>query len=149
MKKLFEVGGDHIIVAGGAVVKALTTDPNNRREWEWRDVDLDIFFVGLKADAATALLGVLVDVLMEEKNDAELVRSQHMVAVRADGGRRVYQFVLRLYDFPDQVLGGFDLSCCALGYSPSRGWFGTPLGAWSVATNTVILDTSRRSTSFE
>lgn len=62
---------------------------------------------------------------------------------------RVYQFILRLYKTPDEILGGFDLPCCAVGYSPTLGLRATPLGAFCVANRVVIADTSRRSPSFE
>ncbi len=55
----------------------------------------------------------------------QVYRSQNVVTALVKEGRRrnlaQYQFILRLYDYPDQILGGFDLPCCSIGYSPTLG----------------------------
>ncbi len=43
---------------------------------------------------------------------------------------------------------GFDLSICMVAYDGNN-IYATPLGAWSVKNSSVIIDTKRRSTSFE
>lgn len=63
-----------------------------------------------------------------------------------DGGKM--QFIHRIYPNKESVIGGFDLGPCMALYDGTEFW-ATPFGAWSIATQTIILDVSRRSTSFE
>jgi hypothetical protein len=63
-----------------------------------------------------------------------------------DGGKM--QFIHRSYPDPASVIGGFDLGPAMVFYDGSD-FYSTPFGAWSIATQTIILDVSRRSTSFE
>lgn len=58
-----------------------------------------------------------------------------------------YQFILRLYPRPDLILGGFDLSASAVGYDGTN-IFATPMGAYCFANKRIIIDISRRSTTF-
>lgn len=48
-----------------------------------------------------------------------------------------------------KVLGGFDLPCCACGYSPKTGLLMTQLCAFNLRSGTIFPDTSRRSLTFE
>lgn len=58
------------------------------------------------------------------------------------------QFIHRIYPSAASVIGAFDIGVC-MGFYDSTDFYATPLGAWSIATQTIILDVSRRSTSFE
>lgn len=60
----------------------------------------------------------------------------------------VYQFILRIYPTLDSIIGGFDIGCCMTAFDGKR-FYATPLGAWSLMKNANIIDTTRRSTSFE
>jgi hypothetical protein len=40
-------------------------------------------------------------------------RNENAVTVNCTNSRNPYQFVLRLYERVDLVLGGFDIPCCA------------------------------------
>lgn len=64
-----------------------------------------------------------------------------------NGGGKL-QFIHRSYPSPLAVVGGFDLGVC-MGFYDGHDFYATPFGAWSIATQTIILDVSRRSTSFE
>jgi hypothetical protein len=46
------------------------------------------------------------------------------------------------------IIGGFDLSVCMIAFDGDN-IYGTPLGAWSNKHVSIIIDTKRRSTSFE
>jgi hypothetical protein len=64
-----------------------------------------------------------------------------------DGGGKI-QFIHRVYPSAASVIGAFDLGPC-MGLYDGIEFLATPFGAWSISTQTVILDVSRRSTSFE
>jgi len=59
-----------------------------------------------------------------------------------------YQFIHRVYPNVGSILGGFDLGPCMIAFDGYR-ILATELGAWSVFAKTVIVDTKRRSTTFE
>lgn len=64
-----------------------------------------------------------------------------------DAGGKL-QFIHRVYPSAASVIGGFDLGVC-MGFYDGHDFYATPFGAWSIANQTIILDVSRRSTSFE
>jgi hypothetical protein len=150
LPKLFEIGREKIFLAGGCCVSLLhgidEPVPKDRDPNHVSDVDADLFLVGLSSEAeANALLVRLMDAFPKS---SEFYRSNFALTVRYGGS--LYQFVLRIFPRPDQVLGGFDLSACAVGFSPELGGLvATPLGAFSQATRAVFVDTSRRSPTYE
>ena len=60
----------------------------------------------------------------------------------------MYQFIHRIYPNISSIIGGFDLSACALAYD-GKEIYTTPLGAWSLTNKSIIIDMGRRSTSYE
>jgi hypothetical protein len=151
LSMVLEAGGDHIIVAGGSVVTALTGVGQ-------RSTDADFFFVGQTVEEARSLLERLVAMIVAldpEHTKVYLSRNAVSVAVSCaqQGFQRphvcVYQFILRNYASVSHVLGGFDISCCGVGWSPKTGLVATPLAALSLALGCAFVDVSRRSPSFE
>jgi len=59
-----------------------------------------------------------------------------------------YQFIHRIYPDISSIIGGFDLSICMVAYDGKQ-IYATPLGTWSIKNVSIIIDTKRRSTSFE
>ena len=59
-----------------------------------------------------------------------------------------YQFVLRIYPTLSSIIGGFDIGCCMAAFD-GKNFYATRLGAWSLKKMANIVDTTRRSTSFE
>lgn len=59
-----------------------------------------------------------------------------------------YQIILRLYSHPSEVLHGFDVGCAAIGFDGVN-VFTTTLGKFALEYGYNILDTTRRSTSYE
>lgn len=60
---------------------------------------------------------------------------------------RKYQFIHRIYPSLDNIIGGFDLGAAMIAYDGETLW-ATELGAWCAANKTIIVDLSRRSTTF-
>lgn len=60
----------------------------------------------------------------------------------------IYQLIHRLYPNISSIIGGFDISACMMAYD-GIDLYTTPLGAWSIKNNSIIVDTKRRSTSYE
>lgn len=99
------------------------------------DLDADLFLVGLKTEEeASRLLGSLMKVF--PASSTLFMRSAFCITVKANDCN-LYQFVLRLFERPDQVrccafvfvffllcssfqvLGGFDLPAASVGFSPT------------------------------
>jgi hypothetical protein len=148
---VLEAGGDHVIVAGGSLVTALSGVGR-------RSSDADFFFVGQTVEEARSLLERLVAMIVAlDPERSKVYLSRNAVSVSVSSARpgrygrevRVYQFILRNYASVSHVLGGFDISCCGVGWSPKTGLVATPLAALSLAMGCVFVDVSRRSPSFE
>lgn len=112
---------------------------------------MDLFLVGVAESDARALL---------EKVSARAFADQKYVYTRnfnaitvsiaaSDYNSRPYQFILRLYERADLVLGGFDLPYCACGFNPNLGLVMTPAAAFSLSTGCILVDSARRSTTYE
>ncbi len=171
LEKILNAGGGNIIVAGeskrkeenvlkkrkmsqihqtgGAVVYAVISASNNGSHRRYYGSDCDLFLVGLRESEAEAFLSKVCKEAFGDLTGVIFSRSENALTVALGAGESPYQFIFRLYDRPDMVLGGFDLGCCAVGFSLSQGVFFTPLGAFCLSTCTIPVDVSRRSVSFE
>lgn len=58
------------------------------------------------------------------------------------------QIILRLYSTPSEVLAGFDVDPCSVGFNGNE-VFGTPRACISITTQSMTVDLSRRSPSYE
>jgi hypothetical protein len=158
LPRIFDVADGHLLVAGGSVVGALNAEiPSlmmDQRVYWWDVEDIDLFFYGFDTDrAANELLERIFENVFDPlpKDRVHMSRTELAVTVTVDTSAKTqctYQFILRLYASVDNILGGFDLACCSVGYSPSTGLVATELGAWSIALSLVIVDCSQWSETF-
>lgn len=158
-----------LIAAGGAVCKALVRSEHDYIACS----DVDLFFVDFELanserpeeekikvlncrlnEAIAFLSDLWLNKEGEETKNGNpqvfVLRNEHVVTIKlfSDSEEIKYQFVLRLYPSIEAVLGGFDIGPAMVAYT---GWkiVGIELGAWSALARTLIIDISRRSTSFE
>jgi hypothetical protein len=156
---ILEVGGDRVLVAGGAVLKAVVA----ASKWDSSKLAYHPFMASNDGDVDIFLIGVdesEVEQFMEEmsrcfqaKGHQKLwiLRTRHVIQFSMEGEfgtHSDYQFILRNYPNPGQVLGGFDLGVCSCGLNDKHLWF-TELAMFSLATELVIADGAQRSTSYE
>jgi hypothetical protein len=171
--RLLYMGEGKLVVAGGAVFKAIYAEQAN---------DIDFFFVDPlvetldpksareKYDGWLAFtIGLLADSWLRDDrshpnsfNDIQgsdprptsnvyVLRSEFVTTVHLVSSWQhdiKYQFIHRVYPSIGAILGGFDLGPCMMATDGQR-IFATELGAWSAFSRTIMVDTSRRSTSFE
>lgn len=163
-----------IVAAGGAVFRCF-----NSLDVEGGDIDLffidpdaesDTISDAEKSQRATALLEDAVAFLTNSwMNDPdfnysdnvdpeprnvryvlvtrnEFVTTVHLIHFREETIK--IQFIHRLYPNVGSILGGFDLTPCMVAYDGYR-ILTIEIGAWSVFGALLIVDISRRSTSFE
>lgn len=155
VNKLLHKFRNHLIAAGGAIMKSCFDEFNRR-------TDIDLFFHNLDIEEANQLrldaILFLVDCWKCDE-DFEYVkiytqRNEYVTTVRVEFENGdcsvcfVYQFIHRIYPDISSILGGFDLSIAMVAYDGAK-VYATPLGAWSIKHRTIIIDTKRRSTSFE
>ena len=156
-----------LLAAGGAVFNAI----HGRKT----ETDIDFFFTGIKEKELNKTLENVLTYLTYQwmnhgrkefhnheipKRYVYITRNQYVVTVYLGYSLETfnplysynneikYQFILRSYPRPDMVLGGFDISACMVGYD-GFSFLATPLGMWSACTKINIVDTTRRSTSYE
>jgi hypothetical protein len=168
---LLEEYHGRLIAAGGAVNWHL------HRIDRKTDSDIDLFFIDpdiendsiselAKQEKATSFLLEAVSFLVdqwlnhppEDYTDeadgqyAYVCRGEFVTTIYLTSGKysdpMKYQFIHRVYPNIGSVLGGFDLGPAMIAYT-GRKIVATELGAWSALAKTIIVDTSRRSTSFE
>ncbi len=136
----------HLFIAGGFVLGCLMNDNfsneeshNKKKMSSFDDFDIDIFIYGLKTEEeANIFLKKLCHKIIERKNmyseiytnDLYFSRNNHTITLYIfdrfiyNGKFERYnfqiQFILRLYDSPDQILCGFDVDSCCIGFTNNR-----------------------------
>lgn len=147
-----------LAICGGAVANCFI------QGWFKRGMmDVDLFFYNVTVEEANAILEDGVATLVSTASDCTYVRIErrHLITnvvvhrVEENGYtqiNRVYQFVHRIYPSLDTILGGFDIPLCMFSLTFERGEFriqGTPIADYCMRNRVLIIDTTRRSTSYE
>jgi len=143
-----------IVVAGGAVLRSILDVDKS---------DCDLFFYGISEQEATNILfdciTLIVAVAMKGRKVTEVtgeklkIKVEHKLYVTnvilvGTQTNEIYQFIHRIYPTKDSIIGGFDLGPSMVLFDGEQ-IFSTPLGAYCIAKQCIIVDTSRRSISFE
>jgi hypothetical protein len=132
------------VVAGGAVLAALQHDMS-----DFKASDVDVFIYGLTEQQATNKLKDIFFTVQSNTNGAcEMVRTQHAVTIIGQYPIRHVQVVLRLYKSPAEVLMGFDIDCCSVGYDGNTVW-ALPRAHRAITKRYNLVDMSRRSLTYE
>jgi len=146
-----------LIAAGGAIAKAVVQAAYNGYQTSLTDVD--IFFIGDQDPMETLIEAVAFLIEFWDAADGDenqwlnhsyVVWNANVTTVYLTGvnDNFKYQFIHRLYPTEASVLGGFDIGACMVSYDGHR-ISGTEMGIFAVLSQTIVVDTSRRSTSFE
>lgn len=146
----------HIVACGGSVAKSLTQCFYGNEE------DIDIFFYDIDVGNATKLRSEIIQFLVNkwqntnnQKLEITVLRNEFVTTLyvidRYKNDYSIiysYQLIHRIYPSISSIIGGFDLNVCMVAYDGNE-IYATPFGAWGIKNHTVIIDTKRRSTSFE
>jgi len=145
---LLEFNGK-LMAAGGAIFQAF-----HGVRFKTERSDIDIFFCGGQ-DCLAEAVTFLTNYWLTMHNGGfyvRAVRTAHVTTLYLIGDREdvesKVQFIHRLYPNAGSVLGGFDLGPSMMGWDGQH-FIATELGAVSVFHRVLLIDTSRRSTSFE
>ena len=147
----------HLVACGGCIINTLI-DANHVNTGT-KHSDLDLFFYNLSIDEANkmriSVISEIIDVWKTHSSyDVKIIikRNEFVTSIYVFndyGGIDVeYQLIHRIYPDISSIIGGFDIGCCMLAYDGSE-IYATPLGAWSLQNRSIIVDTKRRSTSYE
>ena len=115
----------------------------------YRSSDVDLFIYGLDETQALQKLKYIFNVV-REAIPVEIVafRSKHAITFVSQYPYRHIQIILRIYKSPAEILMGFDVDCCSVGYDGRRVWT-TPRAHRALVTQCNHVDLSRRSPSYE
>eukprot|EP00698_Gefionella_okellyi_P010831 TRINITY_DN2842_c0_g1_i1.p1 TRINITY_DN2842_c0_g1~~TRINITY_DN2842_c0_g1_i1.p1 ORF type:complete len:1539 (-),score=330.01 TRINITY_DN2842_c0_g1_i1:264-4880(-) len=151
----------NVLVAGGAVLASLTerfpSDATRKKRRErFQDAcyvasDIDLFIYGLQTDEeCNAKLVQIFQAISSECSAVNVVayRTEHAVTIVAAFPFRHIQVILRRYSSPAEILMGFDLDACAVGYDGTR-VLALPRCHRAITRQYQIVDLSRRSPSYE
>jgi hypothetical protein len=154
IKELLNTFKGHLVACGGAIVKSIFNNDDNIVRG-----DIDIFFYDLDIENANIVRINALEFLInsyQNSKDSDTIRihvkrNQYTTTLQITKSNIdivEYQFIHRIYPDISSIIGGFDLSICMIAYDGAD-VYATPLGAWSLKNASIIIDTKRRSTSFE
>jgi len=142
---------NHLVACGGAITKAILGLNGDKIS------DIDLFLYDLNVEDANKLRLDVIEFLINKFQDAkfniqrnEFTTTIYVYVTQDDDNHStyVYQLIHRIYPSIDSILGGFDLSSSMVAYDGNE-LVTTPLGYWSLENRAIIVDLTRRSTSFE
>lgn len=122
-----------LVIAGGAVLHALTASEGVRTNGLWGDTsDVDLFVHTRDPAEADRIATRVWEALAVDNESWACIRSRAVLNMHSFGAtnqpwrRRVLQekcqLILRLYDSPSEILVGFDCDCCGCLYDGSALW---------------------------
>jgi len=160
-----------IAVCGGSLTRLLSSVDDDGSPYAIKDVD--IFFHSVTQQEATEILsdcvasichvyaGKIGRVRVEHKEfvtnvviDTDETKMPNSTSIYTGGWTHgkippiCYQFVHRIYPTMAHIIGGFDLGPSMLAFDGEM-IYATELGAWCIAKDTAIIDTTRLSLSFD
>jgi hypothetical protein len=149
----------HIVACGGSISNIITDVKmvNNK------PIDIYIFFYDLNIEQANQMRIDIIEMIIDKsvkavrnyRNFAKycVERNEYVTSVCIylnDQTNEVieYQLIHRIYPDISSIIGGFDIGVCMVAYDGQE-VYSTPLGMWSIINRSIIVDTKRRSTSYE
>lgn len=138
INELLLIGEGKISLCGGALVSIFQDSYIE---------DYDIFFHCQSVDEADKILNDCCVYIENNNYRVTYKRSQGVLTVEIANMK--IQFIRRVYQGKDQILLGFDMAGCRLGYNPIDGFFATICGALAVCMKSFPLDITQRSMSFK
>ena len=142
MNDILKLANGKMSLAGGSIVDII-----NGQDYV---NDFDVFFHTGNVDEAEILLQQCLNLIDSLDVGVDYLLSQGVQTVEFYYHDKPYkiQFVKRVYETKDQVLLGFDMAPCRMGYNPIDGFFATICGGLAFAMGVFPIDLTQRSFSF-
>jgi hypothetical protein len=136
----------NVFLAGGAVLGSLS---NDQKEF-YQKSDIDLFIYGLNTDdEANKKLKEIYNLVAKNSNQKPLVlRTFRAVTILIPFPYRHVQVILRFYKSPTEVLLGFDIDSCCVGYDGDKVWCMERFRR-ALTKRYNLVNHSRRSTTYE
>ncbi|CAB4474476.1 ankyrin [Rhizophagus irregularis] len=157
---LLELDWSNVFAAGGAVLSCLLPIPKeyddnlrNIRNWyhniAYQNSDIDLFIYGLDEEAAKKKMEEIYENICNAIPwEVTCFRSKHCVTIISQYPYRHIQIILRLYNSSSEVLTGFDVDCCSVGFDGKNVW-ALPRAHQAIIKQCNVIDLTRRSPSYE
>ncbi|KAI8049744.1 ankyrin repeat-containing domain protein [Syncephalis plumigaleata] len=151
---------NNVFAAGGAINACLLPIPEKSaksyrtireyyHEKQYASSDIDLFIYGLDEEQAKLKMEEIYNSVRDSIPwDVSCIRSKNVVTLVSKYPYRHIQIVLRLYRSPAEVLMGFDVDCCSVGYDGKRVW-ALPRAREAIIRCQNRVDLTRRSPSYE
>ena len=118
--------GGNIIIAGGSVLRALSSGRKARtKSWWEEESDVDLFIHGVDPHGANSIARLVYDALAIDTERWGVMRSAGVINFHQQVDNCIVQkvqIVLRIYDSPTEVLFGFDVDCCCCAFDGKDVW---------------------------
>jgi len=115
----------------------------------YKDSDIDIFIYGLNEEEGTQkLIEVYNHIANFIPHKAVCFRSTNAITIVSQYPYRHVQIILRLYSSPAEIMMGFDVDSCSVGFD-GENVFMTPRAHRAIMSRRNSVDMSRRSPSYE
>eukprot|EP01114_Cavostelium_apophysatum_P011331 TRINITY_DN2554_c0_g1_i1.p1 TRINITY_DN2554_c0_g1~~TRINITY_DN2554_c0_g1_i1.p1 ORF type:complete len:745 (+),score=183.66 TRINITY_DN2554_c0_g1_i1:494-2728(+) len=138
----------NIFVAGGSILGNLMADSSGRQSFKGSDIDIFIYGITNDRDANEKLKHIYDIVTKNTKGSGDVIRSARAVTILGKYPFRHVQVITRLYRSPAEVLLGFDIDCCTVGFDGQDLWaMERCVRALNKCYN--LVNQTRRSTTYE
>lgn len=145
------INWNNVLIAGGSILKMLTSQKNedliNSNDYN----DIDIFIYGLQGRDLMAKLFEL-----EESIRSVIPKEYNMISIRmprvimfvSQHPYRHIQIILRVFRNINEILNTFDVDCCAVGYDGTN-VFCTPRSHYAIVNHINVVNMAYASASYE
>jgi hypothetical protein len=129
----------NMIIAGGFVVSCMYKELTPIK-------DMDVFFYGITEEKAIQMIDNVMKTANHTLNFISIQKTKNAITIKT---RDIdIQFILRIYNTKSEILHGFDIGASAVGLD-GTGLYFTTLSKFSHEFLVNVIDTSRRSTTYE
>ncbi|KAK8789860.1 hypothetical protein WA158_006640 [Blastocystis sp. Blastoise] len=154
------VNWDNVFVAGGSILACLLPVPTGAdknfktlRKYYHEDVysgsDIDLFIYGLNEEQGKEKLKEIYEAVCNEiPYNVIAFRSAYAISIVSQFPYRHIQIILRLYSSPAEILMGFDVDSCAVGYDGKQVYM-MPRCHQALVRQRNTIDMTRRSPTYE
>lgn len=139
----------NLCVAGG--LPSFLVNPFRHKEQKHMWNDVDIFVYGLSKEKADEKVQNVIDHILQywisKKCSYHIFRTAHVITLQKNNSRQKIQIIFRLYNTISEILHGFDMGSCSIGFDGENVHM-TSNAKFSLEYMCNIVDTSKMSTSY-